>query len=46
MMTPEQFNEYCDIALRAHRKQAFKKYIRNNWISILALVVAIIALFK
>lgn len=44
MLSKEEFENVNDVALHEHRKQSFKKYILNNWIAIVALVLSVISI--
>lgn len=44
MLSKEDFENASDVSLREHRKQSFKKYILNNWIAIVALILSIISI--
>lgn len=45
-MDKRLYDELNESAIRDARKRSVKRYLIDNWIAILALMVAIIALFR
>lgn len=46
MLSKDEFDKINSDTVRSYRKQSLKNYFLNNWIAIVALIVAIVALFK